>query len=367
MRLMRSPSNLDVAVTGKCNLRCLYCSHFTSPADVPEDLPTSEWLTFFGELGRLAVLGLTLEGGEPFMRPDLPALIEGIVKNRMRFSILSNGTLITEEMAAFLAGTGRCDSVQVSIDGSKPETHESCRGAGTFARAVRGLQNLQKHGVPVTVRVTINRTNVEDLREVARFLLVDLGLPEFSTNSADFIGLCRSQADKVHLSVAERSRAMEVMWELHQQYPGRISAMAGPLFDVREWLDMTKARQEGRQPRQSQGYLASCGGVFSKLAVRADGVIVPCVHLSHVELGRVNRDDFGEIWRHHPELKRLRERRRIPLSEFSFCRDCEYLQYCVGGCPAMAYTRIGREDHPTPDSCLRRFLEQGGHLPDVRL
>lgn len=363
MRLMRSPASLDLAITGKCNLRCLYCAHFGSPREVAEDLPAAEWLSFFEELGRLAVLRVTLEGGEPFLRPDLPELLEGIVRNRMRFSILSNGTLITEELAAFLAHTRRCDSVQISLDGSRAETHEPSRGKGTFARAVRGLQILQRHGVPVTVRVTINRFNVEDLPEISRFLLEDLGLPEFSTNAASYMGLCRSQADRVELTVAERTRAMEILSELRQKYPGRITALAGPLFDLEEWSRILRARREGRPPEGNQGYLAGCGGVFSKLAVRADGVIVPCAQLSHLELGRINRDSLREIWQHHPELQRLRQRRRISLTEFPFCRDCEYVTYCVGGCPALAYTRTGREDQPTPESCLKRFFDQGGHLP----
>ena len=45
---------------------------------------------------------VTLAGGEPFIREDLKEIIGGIVRNRMRFAILSNGTLITDEMAAFL-------------------------------------------------------------------------------------------------------------------------------------------------------------------------------------------------------------------------------------------------------------------------
>ena len=365
MRLMRSPSKMEVAITSKCNLRCLYCSHFSSPAEVPEDLPTSEWLTFFEELGRLAVLRITIEGGEPFMRPDLPELIEGIIKNRLRFEILSNGTLITDELAAFVAGTRRCDSVQVSIDGSKPATHDTCRGEGNFSRAVRGLQNLKRHGLTLTVRVTINRSNVEDLPEVARFLLDDLELPNFSTNSADFLGVCRSQTDKVQLSVAERTRAMALLWELQKKYPGRIHAAAGPLYEARDWLNITQSQREGRDPDPGRGHLVSCGGVYQKLAVRADGVIVPCIQLSHLELGRVNQDDLGEIWRHHPDLIRLRERPLTPLSDFAFCRGCEYLPYCSGGCPAVSYTRTNRENDPIPDNCLRYFLEQGGRLPDA--
>ena len=75
-----------------CNLRCLYCSHFSSAGDVESDLPAAEWTQFFEELNRCAVLDVTLCGGEPFLRKDLRELIESIVANRMRFSILTNGT-----------------------------------------------------------------------------------------------------------------------------------------------------------------------------------------------------------------------------------------------------------------------------------
>lgn len=367
MRLMRSPSGMDIAITGKCNLRCLYCSHFSSAADVPEDLPASEWLAFFEELGRLAVLRVTLEGGEPFIRPDLPEILEGIVKNRMRFGILSNGTLVTDELAAFLAATRRCEYVQVSIDGSKAATHDACRGKGNFFKAVQGLETLKRHDISVTVRVTVNHNNVEDLPEVTRFLLDELHLPSFSTNSADYMGLCRSLADKVQLSVAERSRAMVLLLELQKKYPGRISAMAGPLYEARDWVEITQAQQENREPQNGRGYLAGCWGTFGKLAVRADGVIVPCAQLSHLELGRINRDDLGEIWKHHPTLLRFRERSQVPLSDFAFCEGCIYLPFCTGGCPATAYSRTGEEDHPNPDNCLRLFLEKGGRLPDVPL
>ena len=364
MKVMRTPRSVDLSITNKCNLRCAYCSHFTSAGDVGCELPTEEWLEFFEELNRCAVTNVTLEGGEPFCRKDLGELIGGIVRNRMRFQILSNGTLTTDEMAAFLASTGRCDGVQVSIDGSIPETHDAFRGEGNFMRAVRGIKTLQKHQVPVSVRTTLHRENIKDLEGIARLLLDDVGLPVFSTNAATFMGLCRQNADRVQLTAHERSVAMETLMKLNRDYSGRILAAAGPLAHGKTWLEMERARREGKERIPGRGYLSGCGGVMNTIAVRADGIMVPCIQMSHIELGRIGRDDLAKVWQNHPELGKLRERRNAPLSDFEFCRGCDYINYCTGSCPALAYTILGEENHPSPDACLRRFLEEGGKLPD---
>jgi SynChlorMet cassette radical SAM/SPASM protein ScmE len=363
-RLMSTPRSLDLAITNRCNLRCLYCYHFGGSDDVGLDLPTAEWLRFFEELKACAVTDVCLCGGEPFIREDLKELVDGLVRNRMRFSILSNGTLITDEMAAFLKSTRRCDSVQISIDGASPGTHDAARGQGTFRLAVQGLKTLQKNGLSAAVRVTIHKYNVHHLDEIARLLLEELGLPAFSTNSAGLLGLCRVNATDIQLNVEERSLAMATLLKLERKYPGRITANAGPLAEARMWLEMEQARRSRQPARPTGGCLLSCGGVFTKMAVRADGVMVPCSQMPHIELGRINRDSLREIWQKHPDLQRLRERRDIPLAEFEFCAGCAYLPYCKGSCPALAHSLTGLENHPNPGDCLKRFLEQGGRLPD---
>jgi len=365
MKVMKTPRSVDLSITNRCNLQCTYCSHFTGAGDVGQDLPKEEWLQFFEELNRCAVMNVTLQGGEPFYREDFNQLVEGVVENRMRFDILSNGTLITDGMAAFLASTGRCDGVQVSIDGSVPTTHDACRGEGNFLKAMQGIKSLQKYNVPVPVRVTIHKHNVRDLENVAKLLLEDTGLPGFSTNSASYMGLCRKNTDQVQLNVEERSLAMETLLELNKKYNGRISASAGPLAEARNWLEMEGALGEGQDSIVGRGFLSACNGPMNQIAVRADGVMAPCIQMSHIELGRINRDKLQEVWQEHSELKRLRERHKIPLSDFEFCQGCEHLGYCTGNCPALAYTILGKEDHPSPDACLKRFLEAGGRLPEV--
>ena len=367
MRLMRTPKKMDIDITNRCNLRCRYCYHFESAGDAGGDLPTGEWLRFFEELNRCAVTEVTLAGGEPFMREDLREILGGIVKNRMRYAILSNGTLIDDDMAAAIASTGRCNYVQVSIDGSMPASHDAMRGKGSFEKAIEGLMTLRRHGIHAAVRVTIHRKNVHDLEDVAKLLLEDIGLASFGTNSAGAMGLCRKNAEMVQLTTEERAIAMETLLRLSKKYNGRIQAMAGPLAEAKGWLEMEQARLEGRESMPNRGFLTGCGCYRQHLAVRADGVITPCTMLSHIELGRINREDLGEIWRDHDELRTLRERHLIPLSRFSFCEGCPYVNYCTGNCPGLSYTMVGEVNHPSPDACLRKFLADGGRLPDRAL
>lgn len=363
--VMRTPRELDLEITARCNLRCTYCYFFDNPAVEYGDLPAEEWLQFFEECGRLGVMRLTLAGGEPFMRKDLRTLIQGIVQNRMRFSILSNGGLITEDLAASIAGTGRCDYVQVSVDGSRPEIHDICRGAGSFDRAVRGIHILQRRRVPVTVRVTIHRHNVDDLENTAHFLLDDLGLPAFSTNAAGYIGSCLHNAGRVLLTLEQRQEAMKILTRLSQRYNGRITASAGPLVEAIMWNQMDEAARHGAPPFSHGGRLTGCGCHSSKMAVRADGAMVICSMLAHTVLGRINEDSLLDVWQSSQSLNRMRRRHTIPLRCFDSCQGCSYSDYCTGNCPGLAYTLVGKVDYPSPDACLRRFLAEGGKLPVV--
>lgn len=363
--LMRMPREVKIEITSHCNLRCRYCYFFNNSAVTYRDLPAEEWLKFFDEMGSLGVMNVSLAGGEPFTRQDLPVLIEGIVRNRMRFSLISNGAMIGDTMAAFIASTGRCNYVQISVDGSRPETHDANRGRGSFEGAVRGIKTLQQHGIKVAVRVTITRNNVYDLEHTARFLLEELELPSFGINAAGFLGTCQINAEELLLTIAERQYAMQTLLRLAKKYIGRIQALAGPLAEGQRWGKMEAARQAGAPPFTHGGRLTACGCVWNKIAVRADGAIMPCTMVAHEVLGYINQDRLVDLWQKSPAMNRMRSRSSIPLREFAFCADCPYQPYCTGNCPGLAYALTGQIDHPSPDACLRKFLQDGGSLEGI--
>jgi len=353
--LKPAPRSVDVSLTGRCNLKCRYC-FFADEMAALADLPLARWLALFEELGELGVQRLSLSGGEVFTRPDLFDLIDGIIANRMRYGILSNGTLISEKtVEAFDKGKRRLrlDSIQISIDGSCAEVHNKSRPPNSFDRALRGLRLLKENDFPVTVRVTINRHNVDDLENIARLLLEEIGLPGFSTNEADSMGTARCSGQDVVLSRDERQRTMETLVELNHRYGGRIGAQAGPLAFARMFAEIDQRLREGETGIAGRGTLCSCGGVFSKMAILHDGTMVPCNMLPTLTMGVIGVNGVRDAWQRHPAINVVRQRRQIPVSALETCRDCAYSGFCAGGCPATVLSKTGRLNARDPLTCYR--------------
>ena len=356
IKVMSTPRSVDLEITSRCNARCRYCYYLNNEGVNYQDLPTQRWLTFFEELGRAKVMQVCLAGGEPFIREDIFEIIDGIVQNRMRFQILTNGSLISRETARRLKETKRCFAIQVSLDSSKPQIHEAMRGKGTFIQALNAIKLLTEEGLPVTVRVTIHAQNVEDLPSIARLLLEDLGLPGFSTNAISSLGTRTKYSDDVFMVPSQRLRAMKALGELDEKYQGRIQADAGPLAEWKMFREMEEARQT-RQPIPGRGFLVGCGCVFTRISVRADGAYIPCVMLPQMVMGYIGQDSLEEVWRNSSIFSSLRERRTISLDSFAECEGCEYVQSCTGNCPGTAFSTMGEANSPSPEGCLRRFKQ----------
>jgi len=357
MQVMTSPRSLDLEITSRCNARCRYCYYMNNMGVTYQDLPTQRWLDLFQEAGEAAVMSVCFAGGEPFIREDIFELIEGVVRNRMRFQILTNGRLVDREVAKRLKATGRLNSIQVSLDGSRAEVHDSMRGKGSFEPALKAIQVLKEAGLPLTVRITIHAQNVDDLPAVAHLLLDEIGLPSFSTNSVSSLGTHAKYGDDMFLTPALRLRAMHVLAELDAKYNGRIEASAGPLADWKMFHELEAARQSG-QPVAGRGCLVGCGCIFSRVAIRADGAYVPCVMLPQMILGHIGVDPLVEVWQNPPLFHSLRARIHIPLDSFEHCQGCEYVQSCTGNCAGTSLSLVGGANRPSPEACLRNFQRE---------
>jgi SynChlorMet cassette radical SAM/SPASM protein ScmE len=355
---LKSPESITIAITGRCNLSCAYCFYADEMAAL-KDLPTQSWLDLFSEAKDAGVMKITLSGGEIFTRKDIFELIEGIVKNKMRFNILTNGTLITNSVAQALSRMRqRCGFIQVSLDGSKPETHDAIRGKGSFEKMVKGIDNLKKHNLPWTVRVTANKLNVRDLEAILDLLYEKLELRNFGVNEAFPRGAGQCNHSTLEMSKEDRRYAFRVMQDFDKAHPGVAAGTAsGPLVIANMIKQIDKARQGGESdfPYQT-GHLTGCNIMWKDLSILHDGTYVPCHQLPQIKLGTMGKDSLLNVWRCSSGLVELRKRHETALSSIPHCQKCNYIKYCTGGCPGVAYAITGDVNTINPRDCYRAYI-----------
>jgi MoaA/NifB/PqqE/SkfB family radical SAM enzyme len=103
---------------------------------------------------------VTITGGEPLLREDFWDLAGRLVGGGVRVAVSTNGTLISEDTAVRLAELS-VSNVGISLDSVNPQFHDMSRGVrGAFARALRGIENSLKAGIPVGLRMTLTRYNM---------------------------------------------------------------------------------------------------------------------------------------------------------------------------------------------------------------
>ena len=136
-----------------CNLKCLHCYQENHK---PIALPYSELLNILDQyrnlLKKLKVKGhINLTGGEPLCSPHFFKILDEFKKDKdlYSFSILTNGTLITDEIAKKISEYNP-EYVQVSLEGGK-KTNDYIRGKNVYKKVATAIKCLKKYNIFVSI------------------------------------------------------------------------------------------------------------------------------------------------------------------------------------------------------------------------
>ncbi|HSE91968.1 MAG TPA: radical SAM protein [Methylomirabilota bacterium] len=146
-------------VTGTlCNLACRHCFNASGPrAPWLGSLDATAIRAAIAEAEGLGVKELYFTGGEPFLHPDLLALLETALAVAPT-TVLTNGTLVddlgADRLAAIAASSAYSLEVRVSVEADTAEANDRVRGRGSFARALAAVRRLDARGVPPIVTAT---------------------------------------------------------------------------------------------------------------------------------------------------------------------------------------------------------------------
>lgn len=151
----------------RCNSRCVTCDYWRhGRADMTLEAVTL-LLPSLAELGTSVVL---ISGGEPLLNPDWASIAQLLKASGLKLWLLTSGLSLAKH-------TGRAsqlfDAITVSLDGAEPPTYAAIRGLDAFHQVCAGIRAAADTGVPVGVRVTVQRANYRQLPaiiELARSL-----------------------------------------------------------------------------------------------------------------------------------------------------------------------------------------------------
>lgn len=169
--LPSKPLDVICEITYICNLECPTCFRWTAKPDEHE-LTAAEWTQVLAKLKRwLGPFNLTYTGGEPFLRKDILDIFRFAADNRIMTTVVSNGSLIDDELARRIADSG-LDGITISLNSLIPEIHNKTRGTNAaFDQVMRALEVLKKHrdGMRLTLSCTIVKDSIAGLPDVIAF------------------------------------------------------------------------------------------------------------------------------------------------------------------------------------------------------
>lgn len=327
-RILSAPLDITLELTGKCNLHCRHCLSQDSWEGNGE-LSTLEWLRLIGELREAKVFSLFLSGGEPLLREDFFILLDELEKLPFILSMGTNGTLITREVAKDLRRYRL--RVQVSLDGASSHTHDRMRGERSFDKTMEGIENLKREKVPFSLSAIITKLNYQDINPIVE-LGKRMGAISVKIGHPVFIGEAWKEREKLALSPEEHREALRAVKEIIRKSNGYVQGSYPTLINM--------LKDMGKSNGLNTLTIPPCGAGMTKLAIKADGTVIPCEQIRDVELGNIRKESLKELWHNSLYLKPFRESISIPLDSISECKGCPYIRVCFGNSRCTLKTKI---------------------------
>ncbi len=267
---------------------------------------------------------INITGGEPLCSPYLFKLLDLIKEDSelISFSILTNGTLITDEIARKLKSYNPY-YVQVSLEGGK-KTNDYIRGKGTYEKIAEGIKYLKKYDIFTSISFTANKLNYREFPKVVKYAT------KYKVNnvwSDRYIPLGNSIDKKLTLNFKETREYLEIM----QKEKTKLKKKKNNFTTI----SMARALQF----QMTNDFAYGCTAGDTLLTVMENGDLVPCRRMPIV-VGNLLQDDMYTLYKNSEVLQELRKN-KIPDE----CQNCEHSEMCHGGLKCLTYALYGDLNH----------------------
>lgn len=331
----REFSLLILETSEKCNMKCKYC--FESAGSSGENMSCETAIRAFKKFIALdnckTNICVEFNGGEALLNFDMistavPQILRLAEEDgkKVKFTIQTNGTLLTAEMVAFFEKYHF--SVGVSLDGVGEfnSSRVFADGRNTFDKVLRGINLLKESDIHYsTISVIHRKKQYENIKE----LLAYTGCDQFRANLINTIGrgeeVVTDKTDMKELAeeYVEFCRQMlqdQKYYEANAIYYFLSLLLCYPFMCYKE----------------------PCGAGMNQLFVVPNGNIYLCQESCFIDkgcIGNVNSEgiDIEKNIKKNEWFQAIQSRRTFLLED---CKDCSWKHFCCS-CPCRTYSETG--------------------------
>jgi uncharacterized protein len=319
-----------------CNFACTYC--YQDEYTTAKQGLTNEVIDAFFSYVKTEFAGrkkyLTVFGGEPLLNsPKQKEMIAHFLKlandSNLEVCFVTNGYSLVDYIG--ILKTASIREIQVTLDG-KGSVHDARRflkgGGATFDKIVEGIDACLQNGLPVNLRMVVDKENISGLPEMAQFA-IDKGWTKsefFKTQLGRNYELHHCQATSEKLF--SRISLYETIYEQVKQHP-YILEFYKPAYSISKFL-----AENGELP---DPLYDACPACKTEWAFDYTGHIFSCT-------ATVGKEDES-LGTFYPKISRKEEMisawENRDVTSIPECSTCSMQLACGGGCGSVAKNRTG--------------------------
>lgn len=276
--MIKLPTDISIITTYRCPMRCRMCNIWQNPTTEEDEIKASD----LENLPGFKFVNIT--GGEPFVREDLPEIIEVMFRKTSRLVISTSGWF--DERVIEIAKRFPKIGIRISIEGMR-ETNDELRGrVGGFDKGLNTLRTLKDMGIKdIGFGITVSNHNSVDmlkLYELSKELKMEFATAAFH-NSYYF-----HKNDNVITNKEEVCSNFEELIE-------RQLKESRPKSWFRAYFNMGLINYiEGNRR------MLPCEAGSANVFIDPWGEVYPCNGLEEKfwkeSMGNIRKNDFREIW-----------------------------------------------------------------------
>lgn len=326
----RLPLDGKIDLTYRCNNNCRHCWLWVAP-DAKEkqlELSFSEIRQIVDEARAMGCQAWSISGGEPMLRPDFPDVFDFITSKTVQYSINTNGTLITPEIARLLKRRGK---KMIALYGATADVHDRVtRNPGSFEAAMRGFAYLKEAGTDFIVQIIPMR---ENYHQYAQMLSLANSLSPVSRVGAPWLWLSACQSTSRNTEISRQRLDPAEVIKLDE--PDPIPQVQSQMIGDQEGQDCIKSSE-----KKDDRLFVTCIKNRRDFHIDSYGKMSFCYYVKDPALRYDLRiGTFREAWDEF--IPSLADVIRGGAEYLENCESCEYSRDCRW-CGVYGYLEHGR-------------------------